>query len=203
MAIEHDLIVISDEVYEHLVFDGAHIPIASLPGMWERTVTIGSAGKTFSYTGWKIGWATGAADLVAAVRTTKQYLTFVSGAPFQPAVAGALRLGDDYFESFTADMARKRDLLCAGLAEAGFEVFAPSGTYFVTADARPLGYDDGLELCRALPSLCGVVAIPNAVFYDNVAEGASLVRFAFCKKDEVLAEAVERLGKLRAGQPRG
>ena len=196
VAIEHDLYVVTDEVYEHLVYDGTHVPIATLPGMWERTLTISSAGKTFAMTGWKIGWVSGPAALVAAVRTTKQFLTYVNGAPFQPAVAVGLGLDDSFYAAVTGDLRRKRDLLCAGLASVGFSVFKPAGTYFVTTDVRPLGYDDGVTFCRDLPKRAGVVAIPHAVFYDNTSVGRPLVRFAFCKRDEVLAEAVSRLGQL-------
>ena len=200
VAIEHDLIVVTDEVYEHLVYDGRHVPIATLPGMFERTLTISSAGKTFAFTGWKIGWATGPAELVTAARTTKQFLTFVNGAPMQPGIAHGLSMADGYYQTLTSDMRRKRDLLCAGLTEVGFKVFEPAATYFVTADITPLGYDDGLEFCRQLPARAGVVAIPTVVFYDEVAAGRSLVRFAFCKRDEVLIEAVERLHKLGASR---
>ncbi|WP_030274595.1 pyridoxal phosphate-dependent aminotransferase [Streptomyces sp. NRRL B-24484] len=196
LAVEHDLLVVTDEVYEHLVFSGGHHPIAALPGMRERTVSISSAGKTFSFTGWKVGWVTGAPELVAAVRTAKQYLTYVSAGPFQYAVAEALRLPDDHFDGFRADLLRKRDLLADGLAGAGFRVFVPEGTYFITTDITPLGEKDGAEFCRSLPGRCGVVAIPNAVFYDNADEGRPLVRFTFCKRDEVLREAVARLGRL-------
>ncbi|MFC9328413.1 pyridoxal phosphate-dependent aminotransferase [Kitasatospora sp. NPDC057015] len=196
LAVEHDLLVVADEVYEHLVFEGAHHPIAALPGMRERTVSISSAGKTFSFTGWKVGWVTASAPLVAAVRTAKQYLTYVSAGPFQYAVAQALRLPDEYFAGFRADLRRKRDLLADGLAAAGFRVFRPEGTYFITTDITPLGEKDGMEFCRALPARCGVVAIPNVVFYDDAEAGRSLVRFAFCKQDAVLQEAVERLGRL-------
>lgn len=200
LAIEHDLIVVADEVYEHLTYDGIpHVPIATLPGMWERTVTIGSAGKTFSFTGWKVGWVTAPAPLVSAVRTVKQFLTYVSAGPLQAAVAHGLRLGEDYFAGFRADLEAKRDRLCVGLAAAGFEVFRPAGTYFVTTDVRPFGTDDGMAFCRSLPERCGVVAIPNVVFYDDVRAGRSLVRFAFCKKPEVLDEAVARLTGLHAG----
>ncbi|WP_344123232.1 pyridoxal phosphate-dependent aminotransferase [Streptomyces blastmyceticus] len=199
LAVEHDLLVISDEVYEHLVFDGAeHIPLASLPGMRERTVTIGSAGKTFSFTGWKVGWVTAPAALVTAVRSAKQFLTYVSSGPFQYAIAEALRLPDSYFEDFRADMRAKRDLLAAGLADAGFTVHRPAGTYFITTDIRPLGESDGLAFCLGLPERAGVVAVPNAVFYDNRAEGAPFVRFAFCKRIAVLEEAVARLKSLGA-----
>jgi N-succinyldiaminopimelate aminotransferase len=196
VAIEHDLIVVTDEVYEHLVYDGSHVPIATLPGMFERTVTISSAGKTFAFTGWKVGWVTGPAELVAAVATTEQFMTFTNAAPMQPAVAYGLTMDDRYFDTLTSDMRRKRDLLCSGLGAAGFEVFKPAGTYFVTVDIRPLGYDDGYEFCRQLPKVAGVVAIPHAVFYDHIEIGRPLVRFAFCKRDEVLTEAVRRLRAL-------
>ncbi|MDH2387834.1 pyridoxal phosphate-dependent aminotransferase [Streptomyces sp. HNM0663] len=195
LAVERDLLVVTDEVYEHLVFDGEHVPIATLPGMRERTVTISSAGKTFSFTGWKVGWVTGSRELVAAVRSAKQYLTFVSAGPFQYAVAEALRLPDSYFEEFRTDMRAKRELLADGLEQAGFKVFRPAGTYFITTDIRPLGETDGFAFCRALPERAGVVAIPNAVFYDHKRTGAPYVRFAFCKRTEVLAEATERLRK--------
>jgi N-succinyldiaminopimelate aminotransferase len=195
---ERDLIAVTDEVYEHLVFDGEHIPLATLPGMRERTLTISSAGKTFSFTGWKIGWVCGPPELVAAVRTAKQFLTYTNGAPFQHAIATGLALPDATITELGADLGRRRDQLCAGLEAAGFTVYRPAGTYFVTTDIRPLGEDDGLAFCRALPERCGVVAIPNVVFYDDGAAGRSLVRFTFCKRPEVLAEAIERLGKLRA-----
>jgi N-succinyldiaminopimelate aminotransferase len=197
VAIEHDLIVVTDEVYEHLVYGAKHIPIATLPGMFERTVAISSAGKTFALTGWKIGWATGAEELVTAIRTTKQFMTYVNAAPMQPAIAHGLLMGDEYFTTLTNDMRRKRDLLCAGLRNVGFDVFEPAGTYFVTADIRSLGYDDGLTFCRDLPRRAGVVAIPHSVFYDDVEIGRPLVRFAFCKRDEVLTQAVERLQVLK------
>ncbi len=195
LAVERDLLVVTDEVYEHLVFDDAeHVPLATFPGMRERTVSIGSAGKTFSFTGWKVGWVTGAPALVSAVRSAKQFLTYVSSGPFQYAVAEALALPQTYFDAFRADMRDRRDVLAAGLAEAGFEVFRPAGTYFVTTDIRPLGGGpDGFAFCRALPERAGVVAVPNAVFYDDREAGAPFVRFAFCKQVEVLQEAVKRL----------
>jgi N-succinyldiaminopimelate aminotransferase len=196
IAIEHDLLVVTDEVYEHLVFDVEHVPIASLPGMRERTVTISSSGKTFSLTGWKVGWVTGTPELVATVRTAKQYLTYVNAGPFQYAIAEGLRLPDAFYAQLRADLNAKRDLLAAGLKTAGFEVFEPAGTYFITTDIAALGEKDGLEFCRALPSRCGVVAVPNVVFYDNTEFGRTQVRFAFCKQDEVLHEAVTRLGRL-------
>ncbi|WP_330289815.1 pyridoxal phosphate-dependent aminotransferase [Streptomyces sp. NBC_00576] len=202
LAVERDLLVVTDEVYEHLVFDDAgHLPLATFPGMRERTVSIGSAGKTFSFTGWKVGWVTSTPELVTAVRSAKQFLTYVASGPFQYAVAEALALPDTYFEAFREDMRAKRDLLSAGLKAAGFEVFSPSGTYFITTDIRPLGAvlsegGDGFAFCRALPERAGVVAIPNAVFYDHREEGAPFVRFAFCKRTSVLEEAVGRLKRL-------
>ena len=198
LACAHDLLVISDEVYEHMVFSGEHVPVASLPGMRERTVSISSAAKTFSFTGWKIGWVTGTPELVAAVRTTKQFLTFVSGGPFQYAIAQALALPDEYYRSIAAGLAGKRDLMCDGLAAAGFDVYRPDGTYFITTDIRPFGEVSGLEFCRKLPYAAGVVAIPSVVFYDNAEAGQFQVRFAFCKKEEVLTEALARLSVLRA-----
>ncbi|MGW1539172.1 pyridoxal phosphate-dependent aminotransferase [Streptomyces sp. NPDC002309] len=197
LAVERDLLVVTDEVYEHLVFDDAeHVPLAAFPGMRERTVTIGSAGKTFSFTGWKVGWVTAAPGLVTAVRSAKQYLTYVASGPFQYAVAEALAMPDPYFTAFRDDMLAKRDLLVAGLSDAGFRVYKPAGTYFVTTDIRPLGESDGIAFCRSLPERAGVVAIPNAVFYDHREEGAPFVRFAFCKRTDVLEEAAARLKTL-------
>jgi N-succinyldiaminopimelate aminotransferase len=198
LAREHDLLVVADEVYEHMVYAGEHVPIGSLPGMRERTVSISSAGKTFSFTGWKIGWATASAELIAAVRAVKQFLTFVNGGPFQYAIAEALRMPDDYFTGIGADLRVKRDLLCAGLSQAGFSVYPPEGTYFVTTDIGLLGARDGVEFCRNLPHEAGVVAIPNAVFYDDPQAGRTQVRFAFCKRPEVLQDALARLEKWRA-----
>ncbi len=197
LCVEHDVIAVTDEVYEHLVFDGEHIPLATLPGMKERTVTVSSAGKIFSFTGWKIGWACGPAELISAVRTAKQFLTFVSGGPFQHAVAVGLRLGDDFFDGYNAEMRAKRDRLCEGLTAAGFDVLVPQGTYFATCDITSLGGTDGVEFCLALPERCGVVAVPSQVFFDDESAGSSLVRFAFCKRDDVLDEAVRRLATLR------
>ena len=197
LAVERDLVVVTDEVYEHLLFDGRqHRPLSTYDGMAERTVTISSGGKTFSFTGWKVGWATGPADLIAAVMTAKQFLTYTSGAPLQPAIAAALGLPDDYFRGLADALQAKRDRLCAGLESVGFDVFVPEGTYFVTTDIRPLGYDDGVAFCRRLPETCGVVAIPHEVFYDDKQAGRPLVRWAFCKQDAVLDEAIERLGAL-------
>jgi len=193
LAIERDLLVVADEVYEHLVFDGEHVPICTLPGMSERTITISSAGKTFSFTGWKTGWVSGPAELVTAVRTAKQFLTYVGTGPFQYAAAVGLALPDDYYRAFHDDLLVKRDRLCAGLAEAGFEVFVPQGTFFITTSIAPLSEADGMTFCRSLPERCGVVAVPSMVFYDDLDAGRQLVRFAFCKRLEVLDEAVSRL----------
>jgi N-succinyldiaminopimelate aminotransferase len=198
LARRHDVVVVTDEVYEHLVFDEReHVPIATLPGMADRTLTVSSAGKTFSVTGWKIGWVHGPPEMVKAVTAVKQFLTFVSGAPFQPAVARALNSSDEYLRNQAGDLARKRDVLCQGLADAGFTVSVPQGTYFVLADAAPLGFDDGLELCRRLPELAGVVAVPVQAFCDDVGLAPSTVRFTFCKQDHVLTEGVRRLTRLR------
>jgi N-succinyldiaminopimelate aminotransferase len=194
LAVEHDLLVITDEVYEHLVFDGAqHVPIATLPGMAQRTLSVSSAGKMFSVTGWKIGWICGPAPLIAAVRAVKQFLTFVGGAPFQPAVAHALRAELGWVDKQRAALQDKQHRLAAGLRTAGFQVRRSEGTYFVCADIRPLGYSDGIRFCRELPARAGVVAVPVQVFVDDPAAWRHLVRFACCKRDEVLDEAITRL----------
>ncbi len=199
IACEHDLVVVTDEVYEHLTFDGlVHRPLASYDGMRERTLTISSGGKTFSFTGWKVGWAIGPAELVRAVMMAKQFMTFTSGAPLQPAIAAALDLDDTYYTRLRTTLQAKRDRLCDGLRAVGFDVFDPQGTYFATTDIRPLGYDDGVDFCRQLPERCGVVAIPTQVFYDDKAAGRPLVRWAFCKRDDVIDSALERLGSLRS-----
>ncbi len=194
---ERDLIAISDEVYEHLTFDGVeHVPLATLPGMRERTVMISSAGKSFSVTGWKTGWICAPAPLVGAVQAVKQFLTFTAAAPWQLAVAYGLREEMDWVAGLRADLQAKRDRLITGLESAGFGVLRPSGTYFVQTDIRPLGFDDGLELARRLPELAGVVAIPTQAFYDHAARGRHFLRFAFCKRDEIIDEAVTRLRRL-------
>ena len=197
VAIEHDLIVVTDEVYEHLLFDGrTHIPMATLPDMRERTLTISSGGKTFHTTGWKIGWMSGPPLLVAAAKTAKQFLTYVNGAPFQPAMAVGLALPDAYFDDLAANLQAARDRLVAGLREAGFVAYEPEATYFTTVDIRPLEPSgDGIAFCRSLPELCGVVAVPNEVFYARPEHGRHLVRFACCKRLDVIDEAVERLVK--------
>jgi N-succinyldiaminopimelate aminotransferase len=198
VAIDHDLLVVTDEVYEHLTYDGVpHVPLATLPGMRERTVTVSSGGKTFSTTGWKVGWICAPAPLVTAVTTAKQFLTYVTAGPLQPAIAAGLDLPDAYFTGLAAGLAAQRDLLCAGLEGAGFTVYRPQGTYFVTVDIRGLRADgDGMAFCRELPERCGVVAVPNQVFYADPAGGRHLVRFSFAKRPEVLEDAVARLGKL-------
>ncbi len=195
----HDLLAVADEVYEHLVFDGEHVPIASLPGMRERTITISSTGKTFSMTGWKIGWACAPEPLSAAVRTAHQFITFCNSAPLQPAMAEALGASDDFYRGLEAEYRERRDRLCRGLEAVGFGVRPPAGTYFVLADIRPLGYDDDVEFCRMLPEKVGVAAIPPTAFYVNKAEGRHLIRFAFCKTREVLDEAIERLLRWQEG----
>ena len=202
IAVERDLLVVTDEVYEHLVYTGEHVPLATLPGMPERTVSISSGGKTFSFTGWKIGWVTGRPELVAAVRAAKQFLTYVSGGPFQYAIAEALGQPDAYFTALRDDLRMKRDLLSGGLAELGFEVYPTDGTYFVTTDIAPLGETDGIEFCAGLPERAGVVAIPSVVFYDNKEAGRTQVRFTFCKRPEVLKEGLARLAAARLGAAR-
>ena len=166
--------------------------------MRDRTVTISSGGKTFSFTGWKVGWTCRGTRARDAVKTVKQFLTYVNAGPFQYAIATGLGLDHDYYDCFLADMRDRRDRLCAGLVAAGFDVFVPQGTYFVTTDIRPLGAEDGIEFCRALPHRCGVVAVPSVVFYDDKVAGAPLVRWACCKRPEVLDEAVARLKVLSA-----
>ena len=200
LAIEHDLVVITDEVYEHLVFDShEHVPLATLPGMFERTLTLSSAGKSYSFTGWKVGWATGPAELVAAVLAAKQWLTFTSGAPLQPAIAHALDDEPDYPQELAADLQKRRDLLCSGLTDVGLDVRVPEGTYFALTDVSDLGWEDGLSFCLALPERAGVVAIPTQGFHDTDA-GRHLVRWAFCKDASVIEDGLRRLGdaELRA-----
>ena len=198
VAVEHDLLVVTDEVYEHLTFGAEHVPLATLPGMWERTLTLSSLGKSYSLTGWKVGWASGPADLVGALLAAKQWLTFTSGAPLQPAAAYALDEAGDFPARLAADLRERRDLLCDGLASVGLRVNVPDGTYFATTDISELGWEDGLSFCLALPERAGVVAIPTQGFYDRPDEpgaGRQLVRWAFCKRPELIGEAVERLGK--------
>ncbi|MEW2478374.1 pyridoxal phosphate-dependent aminotransferase [Mycobacterium sp. NPDC049093] len=201
LAIEHDLLVITDEVYEQLVFGVAHLPLAAYPGMAERTVTVSSAAKMFNVTGWKIGWACGPAELIAGVRAAKQYLSYVGGGPFQPAVAHALNNEDAWVADLRESFQAKRDRLGNALADIGFEVHDSHGTYFLCADPRPLGYPDSTQFCAELPHKTGVAAIPMSAFCDSEAPHADLwnhlVRFAFCKRDETMEEAIRRLEALR------
>jgi N-succinyldiaminopimelate aminotransferase len=197
VCVDRDLLAVTDEVYEHLVYDGEHIPLATLPGMADRTVTISSHGKTFSFTGWKVGWACGPADLIAAVRTAKQYLSYSGATPFQHAATVALGLPAPYYDELAAGLAQRRDLLCQGLRDAGLTTFTPQGTYFATTDVSSIGAADGVEFCLGLPERVGVVAVPMSVFYDDPEAGRTLVRFAFCKRPEILAEAAARLKGLR------
>ncbi len=195
VAVEHDLLVITDEVYEHLVFDDhEHIPLCTLPGMWERTVAVSSAGKTFSFTGWKVGWATGPSELVRAVEAAKQWLTFTSGAPLQPAIAHALTQESGFYRRLANELEGKRNHLCNSLRELGMDVYVPEATYFVTSDVSSFGHEDGLTFCLSLPERAGVVAVPSQVFYDDFEEGRHLVRWAFCKEQSLLDEGIRRLG---------
>jgi N-succinyldiaminopimelate aminotransferase len=199
LCVERDLLAVTDEVYEHLIFEGEHVPLSTLAGMAERTITISSAGKTFAVTGWKVGWACGPAPLVSAVRTTKQFLTYVNAAPLQPAVATGLGLPDAYFAGAADTLRQGRDRLCAGLAAAGFEVYPPHATYFVITGIDGMdGPTDGAQFCRELPQRCGVVGVPAGAFYDDPRVARPLVRFAHCKQPDVLDEAVRRLAGLRA-----
>ena len=200
LCIKHDLLAISDEVYEHLVFDGQHRPLASLPGMRDRTVSISSGGKTFSFTGWKVGWVASSAPVVAAVRAAKQFLTYTSGAPYQLAIAHGLGLPRPDIEQLAHSLAAKRDLFCDGLAQLGYTVYRPAATYFATTDISQVAPGHtALSFCRALPETCGVVAIPSSVFYDpaDPTAGQTLVRWAYCKQDTVLQEALTRLALWR------
>jgi len=199
LAAKYDAVIVTDEVYEHLTFGVRHIPIATLPGAAERTLTISSAGKTFSFTGWKIGWLSGPEELVAAARTVKQFLSYSSGTPFQAAIAVGLGLPDEFYAGIADTLRYKRDILSEGLRAAGLDVLTPQGTYFVNVDTSPLGITDSVELARRLPALVGVAAIPVPVFChaDGAERTRSLLRFAFCKQLHVLEEAAERLATLR------
>jgi N-succinyldiaminopimelate aminotransferase len=196
VCVSRDLLVVTDEVYEHIVFDGTHVPIASLPGMRDRTVTVSSAGKTFSLTGWKVGWTCAPPALAAAVRSVHQFVTFAVATPFQHAIAAALEAPDEYYVRLQAEYLARRDRLCDGLADVGFAVRRPEGTYFALADIRPLGYDEDETFCRTLVERVGVAAIPVSAF---VAERRvrHLVRFAFCKDDATLDEGLRRLRRLK------
>jgi len=198
LAHRHDAIIVTDEVYEHLTFDAPHVPLATLPGARERTVSISSGGKTFSTTGWKVGWLTAPRELVQAILAVKQYLTYSNAAPFQPAIAVGLGLPDAVFAGLAETLKRKRDILAAGLTAAGFDVMLPRAGYFIVADAAPLGFDDAAELCRRLPELAGVAAVPISAFVrpGNRDGFGSLVRFAFCKREDVLQRASGQLVSL-------
>ena len=196
LAVEHDCWVVTDEVYEHLTFGVDHVPLATLPGMADRTLTISSAGKTFSATGWKVGWVSGPAAAVAAIRTVKQFLTFGVGGPFQLAAATALALPDATFLGLRDQLWAKRDLLVGALGAAGLTVAVPDGTYFVVVDAAPLGVTDAVAFARELPQRAGVAAIPVRVFHDDPTAARTLLRFAFCKRDDVLREGAARLARL-------
>jgi N-succinyldiaminopimelate aminotransferase len=197
LCVERDLVAVTDEVYEHLVFDGVHMPLASFPGMRERTLKISSAGKTFSATGWKIGWVVGPESLVAAVRSVKQFLTFASGTPFQYAVATALAMVDAHFESVTSNLKAKRDRFCDGLDALGWAIHRPQATYFAVVDIRQFGRRDGWAFCRSLVANHGVAAVPTEVFYDDKEAGRPLIRFAFCKQSAVIDEALSRLARVK------
>lgn len=190
---EHDAIALCDEVYEKLVFSGKHVSLATLPGMFERTVTLSSLGKTFSLTGWKIGWAIAPPELTAGVRAAHQFLTFSTATPLQYGAIAALQAPESYYAEFVAAYRRRRDLLADGLAQIGFDVFVPSGTYFVLADHTPFGFDSDVTFCRHLIEHVGVAAIPCSAFYHNPADGRSLVRFAFCKTEQSLSEGLDRM----------
>ncbi|ORM32526.1 pyridoxal phosphate-dependent aminotransferase [Williamsia sp. 1135] len=197
VCIDNDVVALTDEVYEHLLFDGRqHTPLATLPGMKERTLRVSSAGKTFNVTGWKVGWISGPAELVAAARAAKQFMSYVGSGPFQPAVAVALESQMDWVAGSAAALQRKRDLISAALTDVGFGVHRSEGTYFVCADPRPLGYHDGAALCRDLPGRIGVAAVPVSAFVDHPEPWNHLVRFAFAKKDDVIAQAADRLRAL-------
>jgi len=199
LCVEHDALCFSDEVYDRLVFEGEHISIASLPGMRERTVTMGSIGKTYSLTGWKIGWAIAPRDLTAGVRAAHQFMLYAVATPLQHGAAAALRSDDAYYHEFVEMYRRKRDLLCGALESIGFGVTRPQGTYFVLADHTPFGFEDDVAFCTHLVEQVGVAAIPPSAFYDHPERGQALVRFAFCKEEATLEQAVERMGKLREG----
>lgn len=200
LCVRHDLVAVTDEVYEHLVYDGEHHPLAGFAGMRERTVTISSGAKTFSLTGWKVGWACAGWELTQALRTTKQFLSFANATPFQHAIARALALPDAYFTGLVDEYRRRRDLLVEGLGDIGFAVAVPAGTYFVAADIRPLGFEDGAGLCRRLPRQAGVAAVPQVAFHDRAELGRPWIRFAFCKRPAVLREGLDRLASFVAGR---
>ena len=198
LCVEHDVVAVTDEVYEHLLFDGReHRPLATFPGMRERTLRISSAAKTFNCTGWKVGWISGPPELVAAARAAKQFMSYVGSGPFQPAVAHALDTEMTWVAESATRLRQQRDLLTAGLSDAGFEVHRSEATYFICADPRPLGFDDAAQFCRELPATVGVAAVPVSAFVDDHDSWRHLVRFAFSKQEHVIAEAADRLRRLR------
>ncbi|HDK46276.1 MAG TPA: aminotransferase class I/II-fold pyridoxal phosphate-dependent enzyme, partial [Actinobacteria bacterium] len=194
---EFDAIAITDEVYEDLVFEGTHISLAQLEGMWERTITLSSLGKTFSLTGWKVGWAVGPDQLTAGLRAAHQFVTFATATPLQHAAATALRAPDAFYSDLVADYRRRRDLLTGGLVRLGFEVFVPEGTYFILADHTRFGFSDDVAFARHLVAEVGVAVIPPSAFYHRREDGSSLVRFAFCKDEATIEEALHRMASLR------
>lgn len=196
LCVRHDVIAITDEVYEHITFGREHIYMATLPGAWERTLTLSSLGKTFSFTGWKIGWAIGPEHLTAAVRSAHQFLTFATATPLQHAAAVALGAPNSYYQDLQQEYQSRRDVLADGLARIGFNVYPPDGTYFVLADHTPFGFEDDVTFCRHLIEEVGVAAIPPTSFYENTEEGRSLVRFAFCKDEDTIRAALKRMEKL-------
>ncbi|GAA1922534.1 pyridoxal phosphate-dependent aminotransferase [Streptomyces sodiiphilus] len=201
LCVERDLTVITDEVYEHLVYDDTpHIPLATLPGMRERTLTVSSAGKTFNVTGWKVGWISGPAHLVAAVTSVKQFLTYASGTPYQAALARALDGVEDWAAGLRATLRGNRELLSTGLTTAGLRPWRAEAGYFLQADVRPWGFDDGHRFCRELPGIAGVVAIPTSAFRQGPDPAPWLVRFSFCRRPESLSRAADRL--TAAARPR-
>jgi N-succinyldiaminopimelate aminotransferase len=197
LAREHDVIVIADEVYEHLVYDGEHVSISTLPGMRERTVSLHSLSKSFSLTGWRVGWALAPETIATAIRTAHQFITFAAPTPMQEGAAAAMRAPASYFEELSSMYRKKRDLLVDVLSGVGFEVRAPSGAYFVCAGIAQLGFDDDVACCRYLTTEIGVAAIPPSAFYERSELGKSYVRFTFCKRDETLRAAAERLARVR------
>jgi aspartate/methionine/tyrosine aminotransferase len=193
---EFDVVAITDEVYEEMVFDGSHVRLATLPGMWERTLTLSSLGKTFSLTGWKVGWGIGPPGLSAGLRSAHQFLTFTTPTPVQHGAKAALEVDDSFYAELRDSYRAKRDLLAAGLTDVGFDVYTPQGTYFLMAGFEAFGFDDDRELARHLVTEAGVVAIPPSVFYHEPEDGKRLIRFAFCKDESMLSEAIDRLGVL-------
>ncbi len=196
LCIQNDVIAITDEVYERIVYDGSHLRLATFPGMWERTLTLSSIGKSFSLTGWKTGWAIGPEPLTGAVRAAHQFLTFTTPNPMQYGSAAAVAAPDAYFDELVASYRSKRDLLAGGLQDLGFDVFTPAGAYYILADHRRFGFADDVSFVHHMVEQAGVAAIPPSAFYSDPADGKDLVRFAFCKTEPVLVEALSRMRAL-------